>query len=66
MKFNAARIYDNLVLHKPKSVLAALLSILLFFGYHTQNFQLDASADSLLLEDDEDLKIDRYWDETRV
>ena len=51
--------YDTLVLHNPKVVLVVLLSILVFFGYHTQNFKLDASADSLLLEDDVDLKVFR-------
>ena len=51
--------YDTLVLHHPKSVLVVLLSILVFFGYHTKDFKLDASADSLLLEDDVDLKVFR-------
>ena len=51
--------YDTLVLHNPKLVLVALLSILVFFGYHTKDFKLDASADSLLLEDDVDLKVFR-------
>ena len=59
MKFTAAQFYDALVLNKPKSVLVALLAILVFFSYHAQNFQLDASAESLLLEDDADLKIFR-------
>ncbi|MDP6031014.1 MAG: MMPL family transporter, partial [Alphaproteobacteria bacterium] len=52
----AVQAYDTLVLSNPKSVLVVLLSILLFFGYHTKDFRLDASADSLLLEDDVDLK----------
>ena len=47
--------YDALVLRHPKLVLVALLSILVFFGYYTKDFKLDASADSLLLEDDADL-----------
>ena len=51
--------YDTLVLHNPKLVLVVLLSILFFFGYHTKDFKLDASADSLLLEDDVDLKVFR-------
>ena len=49
--------YDNLVLQNPKIILVALLSILVFFGYHTKDFKVDASADSLLLEDDVDLKL---------
>jgi predicted RND superfamily exporter protein len=51
--------YDTLVLGKPKLVLALLLSILVFFGYHTRDFKLDASADALLLEDDADLDLFR-------
>jgi len=51
--------YDTLVFHNPKLVLVVLLSILVFFGYHTKDFKLDASADSLLLEDDVDLKVFR-------
>jgi predicted RND superfamily exporter protein len=59
MNSRTAQLYDTLVLHNPKFVLAALLIILVFFGYHTQDFKLDASADSLLLEDDADLKLYR-------
>ena len=36
-----------------------MLLVLGFFAYYTQNFKLDASADSLLLDDDKDLKIFR-------
>ncbi len=56
MTSRTVQAYDTLVLHNPKLVLAVLLSILVFFGYHTKDFKLDASADSLLLEDDVDLK----------
>jgi len=55
----AVQAYDTLVLRNPKLVLVVLLSILVFFGYHTKDFKLDASADSLLLEDDLDLKLFR-------
>ena len=57
MTSRTVQAYDTLVLHKPKLVLVVLLSILVFFGYHTKDFKLDASADSLLLEDDVDLKV---------
>jgi len=40
-------------------VLAVLACILIFFTLHAKDFKLDASADSLLLEDDKDLKIFR-------
>ncbi|MBL4691011.1 MAG: MMPL family transporter [Rhodospirillales bacterium] len=51
--------YDTLVLRKPRLALVFLLSILVFFGYHTKDFKLDASADALLLEDDRDLDLFR-------
>ena len=59
MTSRTVQAYDTLVLHNPKLVLVALLSILVFFGYHTKDFKLDASADSLLLEDDADLEVFR-------
>ena len=55
MTSRTVQAYDTLVLRNPKLVLVILLSILVFFGYHTKDFKLDASADSLLLEDDADL-----------
>jgi len=59
MASRTVQAYDTLVLHNPKSVLVVLFSILVFFGYHAKDFKLDASADSLLLEDDVDLKVFR-------
>ncbi|NQU57668.1 MAG: MMPL family transporter [Rhodospirillales bacterium] len=59
MTSRSVQAYDTLVLHNPKLVLAVLLSILVFFGYHAKDFKLDASADTLLLEDDVDLKVFR-------
>ena len=59
MTSRTAQAYDALVLHRPKSVLAVLFLILVFFGYHAKDFRLDASADSLLLEDDADLNLYR-------
>ncbi len=59
MTSRTVQAYDTLVLQNPKLVLVVLLSILVFFGYHTKDFKLDASADSLLLEDDVDLKVFR-------
>lgn len=63
MTSRIVQIYDNLVLQSPKLVLIVLLSILVFFGYHTKDFKLDASADTLMLEDDADLKIYRKINE---
>jgi len=49
-------IYERLVLAHPARVLVAMLALLGFFGWQAQHFELDASADSLLLEDDRDLQ----------
>ena len=57
MTYRTVQAYETLVLKYPKLVLVVLLSILVFFGYHAKDFKLDASADSLLLEDDLDLKL---------
>ena len=51
-----ARLYQNSVIQKPKAILALLIFCLLFFGYHTKDFKLDASSDTLLIENDPDLK----------
>jgi len=50
------RIYKNLIIEKPKIILLILTAILLAFGYFAKDFQLDASSDTLLLENDPDLK----------
>ena len=50
------KIYNNLVIEKPKFALLILTLLLLTFGYFSKNFQLDASSDTLLLENDPDLK----------
>ena len=54
-----SKVYDSIVLGHPKVVLIALLLLLSFFSYHAKDFKLDASPDTLLLEDDKDLKIFR-------
>ena len=60
-----ARLYQSTVIGKPKTILALLVLCLLFFGYNTKDFKLDASSDTLLIENDPDLKYlreitDRY------
>ena len=57
--------YKKWVLINPWPLLIVLLVILGCFAWHAQDFRLDASADSLLLDDDQDLKTyrelsDRY------
>ena len=50
------KIYRNSIIEKPKFTLLILTILLLSFGYFTKDFQLDASSDTLLLENDPDLK----------
>ena len=50
------KIYKNSIIEKPKFALSILIILLLSFGYFAKNFQLDASSDTLLLENDPDLK----------
>ena len=50
------KIYKNLIIEKPKFTLSILIFLLLSFGYFAKDFQLDASSDTLLLENDPDLK----------
>jgi len=57
--------YRNVVLNQPVFTIILLLVVFGFFVSHAKDFKLDASADALLLENDEDLKIfrdlnDRY------
>jgi len=51
--------YDRLVLGHPLMVLGALLLVFVSLAHHAKDFKLDASADSLLLESDNDLRIFR-------
>ena len=60
-----AKFYQNNILKKPSLILILLLICLCFFGYHSKNFRLDASSETLLIEGDPDLKYlneinDRY------
>ena len=50
------KIYKNSIIEKPKFTLLILTVLLLSFGYFAKDFQLDASSDTLLLENDPDLK----------
>jgi len=50
-----SKAYQNIVIQKPKIILTLLLLILLSFGYFSKDFRLDASSDTLLLENDPDL-----------
>jgi len=49
------QIYKNFIIEKSKLSLFILFVLLLSFGYFSKDFQLDASSDTLLLENDPDL-----------
>ena len=51
-----AQFYQNIILKNPKSIFIILLITLISFGYHSKNFRLDASSETLLIEGDPDLK----------
>ncbi len=53
------KFYDNLILKYPKTILIILLSFVGILGYYTTKLEIDASSETLLLEDDKDLKIFR-------
>ncbi|MBI2969911.1 MAG: RND family transporter [Gammaproteobacteria bacterium] len=49
-------LYNGLVIRRPRVALLLLALVLSFFAYWAGDFRLDASADSLVLESDEDLQ----------
>ncbi len=51
--------YRHLLLTRPRTALAVLSVLLAFFAYHARDFRVDASADTLVLEDDRDLQLFR-------
>ncbi len=55
--------YLKLVQESPRVVIAVMVMLLALFGWFTQDFKLDASADSLVVEGDEDLEFSRLVNE---
>ena len=51
-----SHLYSNWVLSKPKLILFILSVIIISLSMSIPHFKLDASADSLILENDQDLK----------
>ncbi len=51
-----AQIYKKNIIDKPKIVFFILVSLFFLFVYNSQNFRLDASSETLLIEGDPDLK----------
>jgi predicted RND superfamily exporter protein len=55
MKHTLLRIYDRCILGHPVLTLFVTFCVLVFFGLQVPKFKLDASGDSLVLENDADL-----------
>ena len=53
------RWYGKIVLDHPVRVLICLMILIAILGYKARDFRIDASADALLLENDEDLRYAR-------
>ena len=56
------RFFDNVILNRPKLIVIFLLAGIAFLGYNAKNFKLDASAETLVLENDKDLRYSRLID----
>ena len=50
-----SKLYFNQILNNPKKIIASLMIVLATMSLFITNFKLDASADSLILENDKDL-----------
>jgi len=48
--------YESIVVGRPRLTLLAVFIVVAFFAWFSPDFRLDASADSLLLENDTDLR----------
>ena len=55
--------YRRWVIDRPWPIIVLLALSIGYFGWNAKEFRLDASADSLLLEDDKDLKVFRELSE---
>ncbi len=55
----ATRFFDKVILKRPGLVIICLLAMVSFLGYKAKDFRLDASAETLVLEHDEDLRYSR-------
>ncbi|RJQ69208.1 MAG: RND family transporter, partial [Desulfobacteraceae bacterium] len=55
----ALRWYTRLVLDHPLAVLLAVLVVVAALGFKARDFRIEASADTLLLENDQDLRYSR-------
>ena len=64
MESIASKFYDKLILAHPKVWLVLIALLMGVSGLYVKNFRLDASADSLVLENDQDLRYHRATSKT--
>ena len=50
------RLYISVLNKHAKFILLTFVAVICLFAYNIKDFQLDASSDTLILEQDEDLK----------
>ena len=53
------RFFDNVILRRPGLAIICILAVVSFLGYKAKDFRLDASAETLVLENDKDLHYSR-------
>jgi len=56
------RFFQKVVIGRPKLVIVFILAVVSFLGYHAKDFKLDASAETLVLQNDKDLRYSRLVD----
>lgn len=59
-----AKIYDRLVLANPLVAIILVLGLGVFFLWHAKSFKMDASSDSIVLENDDDMRFYTEMTET--
>lgn len=54
--------FDKVILRRPQLVICCILVVVAFLGYKARDFRLDASAETLIIENDRDLHYSRLVD----
>ncbi len=54
--------FQKVVIGRPKRVIVFILAVVSFLGYNAKDFKLDASAETLVLQNDKDLRYSRLID----
>lgn len=52
-------LYDRWILEYPRLVITLIILLVAFLGYEARKLEVDASAETLVLEDDKDLRLTR-------